>query len=143
MKLFTKIIVLFFIGMSMSFTSNAQGSYHKSNLSISAGLAIGLNANINYEYRITDNSFISAGYGKLASMSVIPHLDLTHVFLKGYGNHFFEFGYGVIFVNPIDLVAVFPNVRLGYRKLNDYNSAFFRTGISVSEGIYLGFGRSF
>ena len=76
-------------------------------------------------------------------MAVIPHLDLTHVFLKGNGTHFFEYGYGVVFLNPIDLIDVFPNVRLGYRNSNDFNSMFFRTGISISEGLYFGFGRSF
>ena len=73
MKIFYKITFLVLISLVSIKTSKAQVSYHRSNLSISAGLTIGLNANVNYEYRITDNSFISAGYGTLASLETIPH----------------------------------------------------------------------
>ena len=144
MKLFTKIILLFFIGMSTSFISNAHGSFNRSNIGVSAGLSGIINVNINYEYRVSNSSFISLGYGKLSGMGdAIPHIDLTHVFLIGNYNHLFEFGYGLFVFDPFDDMDFLPNLRLGYRHINDYNSAFFRTGISGSEGIYLGFGRSF
>jgi len=44
---------------------------------------------------VTDNSFISVDFGEVVSFDNLPHLDLTHVFLKGNGTHFFEYGYGL------------------------------------------------
>ena len=73
----------------------------------------------------------------------IPHIDITHVFLKGKNNHYLEFGYGLTAIGTIDQSELLPNFRLGYRKINDANSRFFRTGISMAEGLYGGFGLSF
>mgnify|MGYP006143147313 FL=1 len=143
MKRFYKIIILAFVTSFTVSYSDAQVLSNRSNLSVSAGLTVGLCSTVNYEYRITDNSFISAGYGVIASFDVLPHLDLTHVFLKGNGNHFFEYGYGLFVTTPFDYPELYANIRLGYRKSNDYNSRFFRTGISFTEGLYVGFGRSF
>ena len=144
MKFLNKIIFLVLIGVCTTFTAQAQGSYHRSNISISAGLTVGLNANINYEYRITESSemssYIALGAGTIASYSTIPHIDLSHVFLRGRNNNKFEFGYGLTLFDPIDHPALFVNFRLGYRKLSQYNNSFFRTGLSLVEGLYLGFG---
>ena len=144
MKKLYKIILLTCIGTTSINMSYAQGLEDKFNINVSAGLTIGLNANINCEYRITDNSYISLGYGEVASLfgEQIPHIDISHVFLKGRNNHYFEFGYGLTVIDDLDYV-LHPNFRLGYRKINDFNSRFFRTGISFSEGLYFGFGRSF
>jgi len=143
MKNLYKIIALVFVTSFTISYSNAQVLSDRSNISVSTGFYIGVNANVNYEYRITDNSFISAGYGVIASLDILPHLDLTHVFLKGNGNNFFEYGYGIFVTTPFNSPELYANIRLGYRKSNDYNSRFFRTGISVAEGLYIGFGRSF
>ena len=143
MKTFYKVIILTFVTNFTVSYSNAQVLSDRSNLSVSAGLTIGVCATINYEYRITDKSFISTGYGVIASFDVLPHLDLTHVFLKGNGNHFFEYGYGLFVTTPFDYPELYANIRLGYRKSSYNNSQFFRTGISLAEGIYLGLGRSF
>ena len=144
MKFLNKIIFLVIIGVCTIFTAQAQGSYHRSNISISAGLTVGLNANINYEYRITESSemssYIALGAGTIASYSTIPHIDLSHVFLRGSNNNKFEFGYGLTLFDPIDHSALFVNFRLGYRKLSQYNNSFFRTGLSLVEGLYLGLG---
>jgi len=142
MRTFYKVIILTFVTNFTVSYSNAQVLSDRSNISVSAGLTIGVAANINYEYRITDKSFISVGYGVIASFDVLPHLDLTHVFLKGNGNHFFEYGYG-LFVTTYGSPELYANFRLGYRKMNGNNSKFFRTGISIAEGLYLGIGRSF
>jgi hypothetical protein len=143
MKNLYKIIALVFVTSFTISYSNAQVLSDRSNISVSTGFYIGVNANVNYEYRITDNSFISAGYGVIASFDIIPHLDLTHVFLKGNGTHFFEYGYGLFVFTPFDSPELYANIRLGYRKSNYFNSRFFRTGISFSEGLYVAFGRSF
>ena len=143
MKTFYKFILLAFVTSFPVSYSNAQVLSDRSNISVSAGLTVGLCATVNYEYRITDKSLISVGYGVIASFDVLPHLDLTHVFLKGNGNHFFEYGYGLFVTTPFHYPELYANIRLGYRKSNDYNSRFFRTGISLTEGLYLGFGRSF
>lgn len=143
MKFLNKLIILVFIGLVTFATSEAQIINDRSNISVSGGFYLGVNTNINYEYRITDNSFISIGYGVIASFDVLPHLDLTHVFLKGNESHFFEYGYGLFASTPFHYPELYANVRLGYRKYNMYNSSFFRTGISLTEGLYLGFGRSF
>lgn len=145
MKNISKIIILVFITSFIVSNTNAQVLSDRSSISVSAGISLILNANINYEYRITDNSFISLGYGQIAGLfgDQIPHVDITHVFLKGRNNHYFEFGYGLTAIGSIDDSELLPNFRLGYRKINEYNSMFFRTGISVAEGLYVGFGRSF
>jgi hypothetical protein len=143
MKTFYKVIILTFVTNFTVSYSNAQVLSDRSNISVSAGLTIGVAANINYEYRITDNSFISAGYGVTASLDNFSHFNLTHVFLKGNGNHFFEYGYGLFVTTPFDSPELYANIRLGYRKSNNYNSRFFRTGISLTEGLYVGCGRSF
>ena len=144
MKILYKFILLIIIGLTSTNYSIAQGLEDKFNINVSVGLHIILNANINCEYRITDNSYISLGYGEVASLfgEQIPHIDISHVFLKGRNNHYFEFGYGLTVIDDLDYV-LHPNFRLGYRKINDFNSRFFRTGISFSEGLYFGFGRSF
>jgi len=147
MKFLNKIIFLVIIGVCTTFTAKAQSSYDRSNISISAGLTIGLNANINYEYRITESSvmssYIALGAGTIASYSTIPHIDLSHVFLRGRNNNKFEFGYGLTLLDPIVHQDLYVNFRVGYRKLSQYNNSFFRTGLSLVEGLYIGFGRSF
>jgi hypothetical protein len=53
--------------------------------------------------------------------------------------------YTLLFIPVIDLgevelnfndlapqMVILPNIRLGYRKTNDNNSSFFRTGVSLS-----------
>jgi len=144
MKTFYKIIILVAIGLASISISMAQGLNGKFNINISAGLSKPVNGNINCEYQITNNSYISLGYGEIATLGgATPHIDITHFFLKGNNNHYFEYGYGVAAFDHKDDIVVLPNFRLGYRKMNDYNSKFFRTGISLVEGIYFGIGRSF
>ena len=145
MKKLYKIILLTCISTTSINMSYAQGLEDKFNINVSVGLHIILNANINCEYRITDNSYISLGYGEVASLfgEQIPHIDISHVFLKGRRQHYFEFGYGLTAWGEVEYSELLPNFRLGYRKISDFNSMFFRTGISISEGLYVGFGSSF
>jgi hypothetical protein len=145
MKKLYKIILLTCISTTSINMSKAQGLDDKFNINVSVGLHIIFNANINCEYRITDNSYISLGYGELTHLfeGQVSHIDLSHVFLKGRNNHYLEFAYGLTSIAEVEYSELAPNFRLGYRKINDFNSMFFRTGISYAEGLYIGFGRSF
>ena len=163
MKTLNKFILLMCLSTITINTSKAQGLDGKFNINFSAGISFLLNANINCEYQITNSSYISFGYGRIVGpYNSTSHFDITHIFLKGNNNHYFEFGYGVIFIDLFDLLVlpdfgfgdeiyndilpqmtILPNIRLGYRKMNDYNSTFFRTGVSLAEGIYVGIGYSF
>ena len=146
MKTLHKFILLMCLSLLTINTSKAQGLDDKFNINVSVGLHIIFNANVNFEYRITDNSYISLGYGEISSLydgEQVPHIDISHIFLKGRRQHYFEFGYGLTFAGSFDESELLPNFRLGYRKISDSNSKFFRTGISYTEGIYFGFGRSF
>jgi len=142
MKTLYRFIFLVSISLASTNTSIAQSLSGKFNVNISIGLHLIFNANINCEYLLTNNSYIALGYGEIAGIfgDQIPHFDITHVFLKGRNNHYFEFGYGLTAMGTIDQSELLPNFRLGYRKINELNSRFFRTGISMAEGLYVGFG---
>ena len=62
------------------------------------------------------------------------------MFLKGSNNHKFEFGYGLTVFDPVNHQDLFLNFRLGYRKMSANNYSFFRTGLSLAEGLYVGWG---
>ena len=145
-RLLKLVIILFLCNLSVAQT-NAQSTEQSSSLSASVGLSIVLNANINYAHQITERSYISLGAGKIGGIfgGSGSHIDLTHFFLRGNNNHYFEFGYGVIaFFVRSDDPEIVPNIRLGYRKIGKHgNGMFFRTGISISEGLYIGKGFSF
>jgi hypothetical protein len=137
MKKIYKIILLTCISTTSINMSKAQGLEDKFNINASVGLHFFFNANVNFEYRITDHSYISLGYGD------ITNINISHIFLKGRNNHYFEFGYGLTDIGDLEDFELHPSFRLGYRKINEFNSRFFRTGISIPEGLYFGFGRSF
>lgn len=145
MKILYKFIFLVFISLASTNTSIAQSLSGKFNVNASVGLHLLLNANVNCEYQITNNSYIALGFGVIAGIfgDQIPHIDITHIFLKGRNNNYLELGYGLTAMGTIDQSELQPNFRLGYRKINDWNSRFFRTGISYSEGLYFGFGLAF
>tara|TARA_B100000795_G_scaffold3879_1_gene2669 strand:- start:16481 stop:16918 length:438 start_codon:yes stop_codon:yes gene_type:complete len=145
MKTLYKLIFLVYLILASTSTSIAQSLSGKFNINMTVGLHLIFNANINCEFQITNNSYIALGYGEIAGIfgDQIPHIDITHIFLKGKNNHYMEFGYGLTAVGTIDQSELLPNFRLGYRKINDFNSRFFRTGISMAEGLYLGFGLAF
>jgi len=156
MKTLYRFIFLVFISLASTnksfaqsvigqFNSIAQSLSGKFNINVSVGAHLFFNANVNCEYQITNNLYISVGYGEISGIfgDQIPHIDITHVFLKGRNNNYLELGYGLTAMGTIDQSELQPNFRLGYRKINDWNSRFFRTGISYSEGLYFGFGLAF
>ena len=72
----------------------ALGLEDKFNINVSIGLHAFLNTNVICEYRITDCSYISLGYGWISGVfgNQLQHIDISHTFLKGRDNHYFEFG---------------------------------------------------
>ena len=141
MKIVTKLIASVLLSIITIGSLSAQDT-GRLNVNGSVGISILLNANI--EYRISESSemssYIALGGGKIASFSTIPHLDLTHVFLRGRSNNKFEFGYGLTLFEPTNDQHLYVNFRLGYRRLSFNNNSFFRTGLSLAEGLYIGWG---
>ena len=141
-RLLKLVIILFLCNLSVA-KIKAQSTAQRSSLSASFGLSIVVNANINYAYQMTKRSYISLGAGRIGGIfgGSGTHIDLTHFFLRGNTNHYFEFGYGVSAFFVSDDTDILPNIRLGYRKIGKKgNGGFFRTGISISDGLYIGKG---
>lgn len=146
MKKIVNIFSILFLSSVFVNVSNAQSIEDRSSLSASFGLSLILNTNVNYSYQIKEKVFLSIGAGQIVSVfgGSVPHIDFIRFFLRGKTHHKFEFGYGMFVFFESKDIDLFPNIRLGYRNISKNNNAtFFRIGVSLSEGFYIGKGFSF
>ncbi len=142
MNKFYTVLVVFVVSVFSINNATAQNLQRKSSVNASLGLSIVFNANLNYEYNLKNNSNLSLGLGSIAAMgATITHIDLTHFFLSGKNTNYLEYGYGIMYLKEGSDSSLIPNFRLGYRSVRSKN--YFRLGVSISEGLYIGKGLYF
>jgi len=142
MNKFYTVLVVVVVSLFSINNATAQNLQRKSSVNASLGLSILFNANLNYEYNLKNNSNLSLGLGSIAAMGgTITHIDLTHFFLSGKNTNYLEYGYGIMYLKEGNDSSLIPNFRLGYRSVRSKN--YFRLGVSISEGLYIGKGLYF
>ena len=142
MNKFYTVLVVVVVSLFSINNATAQNLQRKSSVNASLGLSILFNANLNYEYNLKNNSNLSLGLGSIAVMgATVTHIDLIHFFLSGKNTNYLEYGYGIMYLKEGNDSSLIPNFRLGYRSVRSKN--YFRFGLSISEGLYIGKGLYF
>lgn len=154
------IILTIFILYSNLIAQNQDEKTYKNNLNAEVNISpvfgsfIGLK--ISYERLIKDdltqsNSHsikVSSGLGGGGWEGPFWVSDLNYVYCRGMFENHFEFGLGVAMINElyhdfsgVSFTQVLPKIDLGYRRIVE--NKFWRIGLGLPNGFYVGVGFSF